>query len=111
MLPICVQITCVEGPVGDTLLVKHAVIVRADSNLPVFSAEVYVKGGEDHIVGGVNCVLRISVSKPPDKLPAIDVESTFVIIIGEFVIFDGRVVKAEFQSVCLVKSKDLCAVT
>ena len=105
-----VQVNGAKVTLRDAALCLRAVIEWADGNSSVCSAEVYVKRCEDHIVRTVNCLLRVVISKPPDELPAIDLESTFVIVVSEFVIFDCRIIKTEFQSVLLIEAKDLCAV-
>ena len=97
--------------IGGSGLFEHAVIKWAYSDLSVCSAEEYVKMRKDHIVRHVNrlFLVAISFSKPPDKLPAINLEGTFLNIVSEFVIFNSWIIKTEFQSVLLIETKDLCA--
>ena len=109
--PIGIQIRSVKVAAWGSLLFKLLVIVWTDNNPPVCSAEVYIKGGEDSIVIAFCCTLNVEISKRRDKLPAIELESTLVIIIRELIAFDGWVIKAEFQSVLHIKAKDFCAFT
>ena len=77
----------------DTTLMLSFLIEWADNDFSVFSAEEYVKRGDDGLyctwrVSIRNDTLAVGVSKPPDKFPAIDFKSTFLIIVREFVGFD-----------------------
>ena len=49
------------------------------------------------------------ITKSPDDFPAVYINSTLVIIVGELVVFNSRVIKAQLNSVLGLEAVDFSA--